>query len=67
MPAVDVLPTTNKVITDAVLSEKLTVPKLVKNLPEFFATPRFITVLSQPVICPYPEPDQSSPRSYPTC
>ena len=45
MPAVDVVPTTNKLITDAVLFEKLTVPQLVKNIPEYFATPMFITVL----------------------
>ena len=45
MPAVDVFPTTNKLITDAVLLQKLTVRQLVKNVPEFFATPLFITVL----------------------
>jgi hypothetical protein len=45
MPAVDVLPTTSKLIIDAVLFDKLTVPQLVKNLSEFFVTPRFITVL----------------------
>jgi hypothetical protein len=45
MPAVNVLPTTSKLITDAVLFEKLTVSQLVKNLSKFFVTPRFITVL----------------------
>jgi hypothetical protein len=45
MPAVDVLTTTNKLITDGELFEKLTVPKLVKHFPEFFETPRFITAL----------------------
>ena len=35
MPAVDVVPTTNKLITDAVLFEKLTVPQLVKKSPNF--------------------------------
>jgi hypothetical protein len=35
MPAVDVVPTTNELITDAVLFEKLTVPQLVKNSPNF--------------------------------
>ena len=45
MPAVDVVPTTNKLITDAVLFEKLTVLQPIKNVPEIFATPVFITVL----------------------
>ncbi len=45
MPAVDVVPTTNKLIRDALLFEKLTVPQLVKNFPKFFATPMFIVVL----------------------
>jgi hypothetical protein len=36
MPAVDVVSTTNKLITDAVLLEKLTVPQLVKNVPVIF-------------------------------
>lgn len=45
MPPVDTLPTTNKVITAAVAFEELTVLQLVKNLPEYFATPKFITVL----------------------
>ena len=45
MPAVDVVPTTNKLITNAVHFEKLTVPQLVKHLREFFATPLFIKVL----------------------
>jgi hypothetical protein len=36
MLAVDVVPTTNKLITDAVLFEKLTVSQLVKNFPECF-------------------------------
>ena len=31
MPAVDVVPTTNKLIAEAGLFEKLTVPQLVKN------------------------------------
>jgi hypothetical protein len=35
MPAVDVVPTTNKRITDAVRFEKLTVPQLVKTFSEF--------------------------------
>ena len=33
MAAVDVFPTTKKLITEAVLFEKLTVPQLVKNVP----------------------------------
>ncbi len=45
MLAVDVVPTTNKLITHAILFEKLTVPQLVKNVPKFFATPLFITEL----------------------
>ena len=45
MPAVDVVPTTSKLITNAVHFEKLTVPQLVKNVPKFFATPLFITEL----------------------
>jgi len=67
MPAVDVIPATNKVITAAVLFEKLTVPQRVKNFPEFFATPRFITVLEESVIFPCPQPDQSSSRPYTIC
>jgi hypothetical protein len=45
MPAVDVVPTTSKLITGAVLLEKLTVPQLSKNFPEILQTPKFITVL----------------------
>jgi len=67
MPAVNVIPTINKVITAAVLFEKLTVPQRVKNFPEFFATPRFITVLKEPVIFPYPQSDQSGPRPHTIC
>jgi hypothetical protein len=36
MPAVDVVPTTNKLITDAVFLDKLTVPQLDKNVPIIF-------------------------------
>ena len=34
MPAVDVVPTTNKLITDAVLFDKLTFPQTVEYVPE---------------------------------
>ena len=61
MPAVDVFPTTNKLITDALLLERLTV-QLVKNILDFFETTRFITVFKRPVICPYAQPDQFSSR-----
>ena len=43
MSVVDVVPATNKQLTDAVLFENLTVLQLVK-ISIFFATPRFITV-----------------------
>jgi len=67
MPVADV-PTTNKLITDAVLFAKLTVPQLVKNFSDFFfATPRFITVFKKIIISPYPQPDQSSPWSHIIC
>ena len=46
-----------------VLLEKLTGSQLVKNFPAFYGTRRFITALQKPTICPYPEPDSSSPCS----
>ena len=37
------------------------VSKLVKKFAAFYGTRRFIAVVTRP-ICPYPEPDPSSPR-----
>jgi hypothetical protein len=45
-----------------VLLEKLTVPHLVKKLPAFYGTLRFIATFTTAATCPYPEPDESSPR-----
>jgi hypothetical protein len=67
MPAVDVLPATNKLITDVVLFVNLTVLQLVKNLPEFLANPRLITVLKESLLCPYSQLDLNTPWPYPIC
>ena len=66
MPSVHVLPTTNKVITDAVLSEKLTVPKLVKNLPEFFchSTVHYSAITTRYLSLPSARSIQSTVISY---
>jgi hypothetical protein len=47
------------------LLEKRIVPKLVKKFPAFYGTRKFIVDSQQPAACPYPEPNQSFPRSCP--
>jgi hypothetical protein len=42
-----------------VFLEKLTGLQLVKKFPAFYGTTRFITAFTS--VCPYPEPDRSSP------
>ena len=66
MPAVDVLPTSNKVITDAVLSEKLTVPELVKIIPEFFcySTVHYSVITARYLSLPSARSIQSTVISY---
>jgi hypothetical protein len=45
-----------------VLLEKLTVPHLVKKFPAFYGTLNLITTFTTAATCPYPEPEESSPR-----
>jgi len=50
-----------------ILLQKLAGSQLVKNLPAFYVTRRFITASHEPATCPSPEPEQSSPLSpFPT-
>jgi hypothetical protein len=44
-----------------ILLKKLTGSQLVKKLPTFNGTRKFVTGLQKPTTCPYPEPDHSSP------
>ena len=44
-----------------VLLEKLTGFQLDKKFPIFYGTRRFITAVTRPATCPYPEPARSSP------
>jgi hypothetical protein len=37
--------------------------QLVKKLPAFYGTRRFITVFRRPALGPYPEPDESIPTN----
>ena len=46
-----------------VLLEKLASLQLVKKFPAFYGTRRFLTALTSPATCPYPEPAQSSPHT----
>jgi len=65
MPAVDVVPTTNKLTTDAVLLDKLTLSQLVKNFHEFFATQNLLLRKKTPLFFPYPQTDQSRALPHP--
>jgi hypothetical protein len=43
------------------LLEKPPIVQLLKNFPAFYGTRKFITVLQEPSIGPYPKPDQPNP------
>ena len=45
-----------------VLPEKLTGSQLVKKFPAFYGNQGFITAFTRARHCPYPEPDEPSPR-----
>ena len=40
-----------------VFLDKLTAPNMVKKMPAFYETRNVITVTTNPVACPYSEPD----------
>jgi len=46
-------------LVEQVIPEQLTGPQLVKKFPAFYGTRKFTTEFT--VICPYPEPEQSTP------
>ena len=46
-------------LLDYLLLEKLTGVQLVKKFPAFYGTRRFISAVTMPTICPYPEPAPS--------
>jgi hypothetical protein len=51
-------------ITDSMLPsppKKSPVAHILKNLPIFYGTLRFMTVLKEAATGPYPEPDKSNP------
>jgi hypothetical protein len=49
-------------ITNRIVLEKLTVPRLLKKFPAFYGTRKFFTEFTTVLTtCPYPKPDQSSP------
>jgi hypothetical protein len=43
------------------LLEEPSILQILKNLPVFYGTRKFITVFTKPSTAPYPEPDQSNP------
>jgi hypothetical protein len=48
---------------DTVLFEKLLIPQLVKKFHTFYAARKFIALFKKLYhFCPYPGPDESSPR-----
>jgi hypothetical protein len=44
-----------------VLPERVTDPQLVKKFPVLYGTQWFISIYTKSHVCPYPEPDKSSP------
>jgi hypothetical protein len=56
----DMLRVITETEVNGILSEKQTGPQLVRKLPAFYGTRKFITTFNNPATCPYLETDKSS-------
>jgi hypothetical protein len=57
----DMLRVITETEVNGILSEKQTGSQLVKKLPAFYGTQKFITAFKNPATCPYLDTDKSSP------